>query len=89
MITDYVRAAMRRATYELLEEDEGFFARIPGCPGAWASAPTLEAARDELQEVLEDWILIKLRHNDADFTVYDGLDLNPQPALADAVEDVA
>jgi predicted RNase H-like HicB family nuclease len=83
MITEYVRAAMRRATYELMEDDEGFFGHIPGCQGAWGSAPTLEACRDELQEALADWILIKLRQNDADFTAYDGLELNPRPAAAD------
>ena len=90
MLIDYIRAAMRRATYELLADGEGFFARIPGCQGVWANADTLEACRDELQSVLEDWILIKLRHNDADFTPYDGLDLNPLPGSGlDAGDDAA
>ena len=89
MVIDYIHAAMRRATYELMPDGEGFFARIPGCQGVWANQDTLEACRDELQSVLEDWILIKLRHDDADFTVFDGLDLNPPPASsADSVAHV-
>ena len=80
MISDYIRAAMHRAKYELLADDEGFYGNIPELQGVWANADTLEACRDELQEVVEDWILIKLRHNDADFPMLDGIDLNPKPA---------
>ena len=28
MLTDYIRAAMRRATYRLLDEDEGYWGEI-------------------------------------------------------------
>jgi predicted RNase H-like HicB family nuclease len=77
MLVEYIEAAMRKGVYELLADNEGFFGRIPECPGVWANAPTLEACREELQSVLEDWILIKLRHNDTDFVVIDGIDLNP------------
>lgn len=80
MISDYVRAALHRAKYELLPDDEGFYGEIPGLPGVWANADGLERCREELREVLEDWIVIKLRHNDTDFPVLDGFDLNPKPA---------
>ncbi len=30
MLTDYIRAAMKRAKYEMLEENEGFFGSIDG-----------------------------------------------------------
>ncbi len=49
---------MRKAHYEIMEDDEGFWAEIPGFQGVWAAEPTLEACRDELQSVLEDWILL-------------------------------
>ena len=82
MLTEYIRAAMREARYELME-DGRFFAVIPHCEGLWADGDTLEAAREQLQDVLEDWILIKARHRDT-FPVIAGVDINPQPAYAEA-----
>ena len=32
-----------------------------GLEGVWAQAATLEACREELQEVLEEWIILGLR----------------------------
>ncbi len=80
MLTDYLRAAMRRATYEVLPDAGTFFGSIPSCPGAWANATTMEACREELAEVLDGWLFIKLRHGDTDFAMLDGIDLN-QPAF--------
>ncbi len=54
MLTEYIRAAMRLAHYEILEDDGSFYGEIPGIPGVYANATTLEACRDELQEVLEE-----------------------------------
>jgi predicted RNase H-like HicB family nuclease len=59
MLADYISAAMHQATYELLS-DGTFYGHIPGFQGVWANAPTLEACRDELQEVLEGWMLLKI-----------------------------
>ena len=78
MLLDYIQAAMRKATYKLLAADEGFYGENPDCPGVWANAPTLEACREELQSVLEDWILIRTRMQ-MPLPTIDGLDLNPQP----------
>jgi predicted RNase H-like HicB family nuclease len=61
MLTEYVAAAMRKAKYKILNGGEGFFGEIPACKGAWANARTLEACREELREVLEDWILVRVR----------------------------
>ncbi len=60
MLTDYIRAALRRATYEILP-DGTIYGEIPGLQGVYANAGTLEACRDELQEVLEGWIVLGLR----------------------------
>ncbi|MCL4797014.1 MAG: type II toxin-antitoxin system HicB family antitoxin [Bryobacteraceae bacterium] len=60
MLTQYLRAAMHRAKYEMLEGDEGFYGSIPRLDGVWSKAKTLEACREELEQVLEDWILIRL-----------------------------
>jgi predicted RNase H-like HicB family nuclease len=74
MLTDYINAAMSKAEYEDIG-DEGWFARIPGFAGLWASAPTLDETRKELRSTLEDWLLIGLRL-DHPLPVVDGLDLN-------------
>jgi hypothetical protein len=60
MLTSYIQAAMRHATYEILP-DRTFYGEIAGFAGVYASAPTLEQCRDQLQEVLEGWIVLGLR----------------------------
>ena len=63
MLTEYVRAAMRRAHYEILEDDGSFYGEIPDFDGVWATAHTLEGCREELAEVLEGWIVLSLSKN--------------------------
>lgn len=63
VLTDYISAAMGRAKYKIIE-DGTYFGEIPGLKGVWGNAKTLEACREELQEVLEDWLLLKLRDGD-------------------------
>ena len=77
MLTDYVERAMRRAHYELMENGR-FYGYIPQCKGAWADGKTLEACREELQSVLEDWILLGLHLGDK-LPVIDGINLNRPP----------
>jgi len=61
MLTAYLDSAMRKAHYELLPDGEGFFGKIEGLQGVWANAKTLEACREELREVLEEWIVLGLQ----------------------------
>ncbi|HIL56405.1 MAG TPA: type II toxin-antitoxin system HicB family antitoxin, partial [Rhodothermales bacterium] len=61
MLTAYVQAALALAHYEILDDDEGIYGSVEPLPGVWASAATLEECRVELQEVIEDWLLIRLR----------------------------
>ena len=61
MLTDYIQAAMRHARYEIIEDPKPFYGEIAECPGVWANAETLEGAREELQSVLEGWIVLGLR----------------------------
>lgn len=80
MLTKYIDAAMHHATYEILPDDGTFYGEVPVTPGVWAHAATLEACREELREVLEDWLLLGLRRQIA-LPVVDGIDLNaPVPA---------
>ena len=63
MLTAYINAALARARYKIIA-DGSYFGEISGLQGVWASARTLEACRRELQEVLEDWLVVKLRDGD-------------------------
>lgn len=60
MLTDYIHAAMSQARYEILE-DGTFYGEIPDLNGVLANAATLESCREDLQEVLEGWIILGLR----------------------------
>ena len=63
MLTNYIRAAMHRARYEILLDDGTFYGEIPGFEGVYANADTLETCREELEEVLEEWILFRVFRN--------------------------
>ena len=74
MLTDYINAALRRAHYEILPDDQSYYGEIPGMAGVYANAATLEDCRTELAEVLEEWILFRVSRN-LPLPVVDGLEL--------------
>ncbi len=82
MLTQYIQRALRHAKYELMENNR-FFGSVPVCPGAWADGATLEECREELQSVLGDWIIVRLRRG-LDVPVVDGIDLNSKIEYAEA-----
>ena len=63
MISEYINAAMRKAHYELLTDDKLYYGEIPGFEGVYATAENLEDCREELQSVLEDWLLLSIHKN--------------------------
>ena len=60
MLTEYIQAALRHARYEILE-DKTFYGEISGFQGVYANADTLEDCREQLREVLEEWLVLGLR----------------------------
>lgn len=60
MLSEYVQKALTKAQYKLLENGT-WFAEIPGFEGIWANANTVEECRHDLQEVLEEWLVLKIR----------------------------
>ena len=74
MLTEYIQAALKKAKYEILADDGSFFGTIDGFKGVWANAKTLEECRNELREVLEDWLLISISHH-LPIPVIDGIEL--------------
>lgn len=63
MLTKYIHEAMRQAKYEILSDDGTFYGVIPAFEGVYANASTLEECREELEEVLEEWILFRVSKN--------------------------
>ncbi|HMF57283.1 MAG TPA: hypothetical protein VK619_13150 [Pyrinomonadaceae bacterium] len=74
MLTNYMRAALHHARYEILPDDNSFYGEIAGFNGIYANASTLEACREELAEVLEEWILFRIAKG-LPLPVVDGLEL--------------
>jgi predicted RNase H-like HicB family nuclease len=64
MLTGYISKQLKKAHYELIE-DGTYFGEIPGLAGVWANAKQLEDCRQELQSVLEGWLLLKIQDRDA------------------------
>ena len=74
MLTEYLEAAMRRANYEILPDDNTFYGEIPGFDGVYANSDNLETCRSELKEVLEEWILLSISHH-LPLPIIDGIEL--------------
>jgi predicted RNase H-like HicB family nuclease len=64
MLSEYIQKALEKARYKVLE-DGTWFAEIPGFEGVWANATTVEECRHELMEVLEEWLVLKIRDRDS------------------------
>ena len=74
LVEKYVDVAVRHAT--LKRHPDGWFAAIPGFQGVWAKERSEEQTIEVLREVLLDWTLLKIHHNDRDLPVIEEIDLN-------------
>ena len=61
MIVEYIEAALARANYEIIRDEEPYYGEVPGLKGVWATGKTLEECRRKLAEVIEGWIIIRLK----------------------------
>ena len=60
MLSEFINKKIALAKYKLLK-DGSYFATIPGAKGVWANSKNREDCRNELREVLEDWLFLKIR----------------------------
>ena len=60
MFTEFINKKLKSAKYKILK-DGSCFGEIPELRGVWADAKTKQACKKELQEVLEEWVLLKVR----------------------------
>jgi len=84
MLIDYIQAAMRRAKYQMLADNEGFVGTIPGFRGLIGHARSLEKCREDLHGALQAWMLLKLLHRDHDLPVIDGINLISSKIVSNA-----
>ena len=61
MFAEYIQAALERAQYKVIDDEEPYFATVPELSGVWASGKTIEECRKELMSVIEGWVLLRLR----------------------------
>ena len=81
MLTKYLDAAMGHARYEILADDGTYYGEIPECQGVYSNAPTLEECRNELAQVLEDWLLFRI-HKHLPLPKIDNLELTVSKEIA-------
>ena len=78
LVRTYAKQAARCA--DLRQYDDGsWFAEIisiDGFHGVWANEQTRDQTLDVLEEVIEDWVYLKLADQDLDIPVVNTLDLN-------------
>ena len=60
MFSEYIGAALKRARYESLENGS-YMATVDGLRGVTATGETIERCREDLIEVMEEWIAIRLQ----------------------------
>lgn len=61
MITEYISAALSKAKYELIEDEEPYYGEVPELKGVWATGKTLEECRHNLTEVIDGWLVVRLK----------------------------
>lgn len=59
MIREYLDRALRNAHYDMLE-DGGYVGEVADLQGVLATARSLEECRDQLAEVIEEWVLVHI-----------------------------
>lgn len=60
-IANYIENLLKKAEYEYDEQTQSWCANVNELPGAYAQADTVEEVREQLAEVIEDYILVSLQ----------------------------
>jgi len=61
MLTEYIEEALKRAKYEIINDEEPYYGEVPELRGVWATGKTLEECRKNLKEVIEGWLIISIK----------------------------
>ncbi|MBI4339741.1 MAG: type II toxin-antitoxin system HicB family antitoxin [Chloroflexi bacterium] len=61
MLAEYIAAALSRAKYEIIDDEEPYYGEVPELDGVWATGKTLEECRRNLAEVIDGWLVVRLK----------------------------
>ncbi len=61
MLMEYIEEALRKAHYEIIDDEEPFYGEVKELKGVWATGKTLEECRNNLKEVIEGWIIVSIK----------------------------
>lgn len=61
MLIPYIQAALEKAKYEIIDDEEPYYGEVPELKGVWATGKTLKECRRKLEEVINEWIVFRLR----------------------------
>ena len=62
MLIQYIQAALEKAGYEIIDDEETYYGEVPELEGVWATGTTLEECRRNLEEVIDEWVIFRLRN---------------------------
>jgi len=75
LIQKYAKLALKHATIKQ-HPDGHWFAEIPGFQGVWAKEASAKESLEVLEDVLFDWLLLKIQDGDRDLPIVETIDLN-------------
>jgi len=75
LIQRYVELAVKQAAIKQ-HPDGHWFAEIPKFQGVWAKEASAKESIEVLEDVLFDWLLLKIQDGDRDLPVIEHIDLN-------------
>ena len=62
-INNYIEKMLNKVKYEYDEKTKSWCAILKELPGVYAQADTIEEARQQIAEVIEDYIIVNLQRN--------------------------
>lgn len=61
MLVEYIEEALKRARYEIINDEEPYYGEIAELQGVWATGKSLEECRNTLKEVIDGWIILSIK----------------------------
>lgn len=59
MISQYLQAALDRAHYDIIDDEEPYYGEVPELASVWANGKDVRECRKNLAEVIEGWALLR------------------------------
>jgi predicted RNase H-like HicB family nuclease len=65
LLQKYIQASLRKAKYNFDEETQSYVAVVEELPLCWGQGNTHEEAREELENVIEGWVLLSIQRGES------------------------